>query len=143
MSGYSATHKSYYERNREECLARSRKQKENYIPLHRRDMKSFIRYLFGKAKIRHKQEFNLTYDDLYEQWDKQNGLCVYTKVPLNNEVNHLEAASLDQINSLIGYQRNNIQFVCAVVNRMKQEFSEEIFLKYCELITNEKQKNTQ
>lgn len=132
--------RKYYLKNRDHILEQSKINKIGKIPLYRRDMKSYIRYLCGKAKLRTK-EFNLTYEQLYELWDKQKGLCAYTKMPLNNIANHLEAASLDRIDSTKGYVKDNIQFVCTAVNRMKQEFSENDFLRFCELITNNKNKD--
>lgn len=105
-------------------------------------MKSHLRYILGKARLR-KWEFSITPEDMYDLWDKQQGLCAYSKLPLNNIANHLQLASLDRIDSSIGYTRSNIQLVCAAVNKMKQNFTEEQFLNFCELITNTKRKNTQ
>lgn len=134
--------RSYYLRNRERIIKRNRKYKDNNVELRHRDIKSHLRYLLGKAKLRKNKEFNITAEDLYELWDKQNGLCAYSKVPLNNIANHLELTSLDRIDSSKGYVKGNIQLLANVVNRMKQMFSEEDFLKYCELITDTNRKTT-
>lgn len=135
--------KEYYLRNREEIIRKNSEYKKNNIELRFRDMKSHLRYILSKARLRKNKEFNLIPEDLYELWDKQNGLCAYSKVPLNNIANHLHMASLDRIDSNLGYVKNNIQLVCTAVNRMKQEFSEQDFLNLCELITNERKKTTQ
>lgn len=134
--------KQYYLDNRDKILAQVKEHKKTYIDLSRRDYKSNLRMLLKKAQRRKNKEFNLVPDDLYEIWDKQNGLCAYSKVPLKIEANHLETCSLDRINSSLGYVKGNVQLVCAIVNRMKQEFSEEDFLFYCELITNANKKTT-
>lgn len=132
--------KKYYERNRDKIIAQTREHKKTYVELRHRDMKSHLRYLLGKARLRKKHEFDITPEDLYELWEKQNGLCAYSKQPLNNEVNHLQMASLDRIDSKIGYVKGNIQLLCFAVNKMKQEFSEEDFLKFCFFITDAKRK---
>lgn len=135
--------RAYYLRNREYIIKRNREYKDNNIELRFRDIKSHLRYILGKARSRKKKEFDLIPENLYELWEIQNGLCAYSKVPLNNIANHLHTASLDRIDSKIGYIKGNIQLVCSAVNRMKQEFSEKDFLNFCELITNEKRKITQ
>lgn len=134
--------RQYYLNNRERIINRTREYKKSHVDLRFRDYKAHLRYILGKARLR-KHEFNLVPEDLYKLWDEQNGLCAYSKVPLNNIANHLHMASLDRIDSKQGYIKGNIQLVCAAVNRMKQDFSEQEFLTFCELITNAKQKNTQ
>lgn len=133
--------KAYYQRNREYIIKRNREYKDANIPLYRRDMKSYLRYLLGKAKLRKQHEFDITPEDLYELWEKQNGLCAYSKKPLNNTANHLQRASLDRIDSKIGYVKDNIQLVTYAVNKMKQEFSEGDFLELCFSITDTKRKS--
>lgn len=132
----------YYLKNREYIIKRNTEYKKNNAPLHHRDVKSHLRYILGKAKLR-KQVFNIVAEDLYDLWDKQNGLCAYSRLPLNNRPTDLQLASLDRIDSSIGYEKGNIQLVCSAVNRMKQEFSEQDFLYFCEHIANTNKKNTQ
>jgi len=132
--------RNYYLRNREKIIARTREHKETYVNLNRRDMKSHLRYILGKARLRIKWECTITPEDLYDLFEKQNGLCAYSKVPLTYVAYDLNMASLDRIDSTVGYVKENIQLVCTAVNRMKQEFSEKDFLKYCELITNERKR---
>jgi len=42
--------------------------------------------------------------------------------------------SIDRIDSSVGYVRGNVQFVCDVVNRMKQELLQEELLLWCKRI---------
>jgi hypothetical protein len=42
--------------------------------------------------------------------------------------------SLDRIDSSVGYVRGNVQFVCNVVNRIKQELLQEELLLWCKRI---------
>lgn len=82
---------------------------------------------------------NLTIEDLKEIWDKQNGICVYSKVKLNlpkySEKNDpLFTASLDRINSNLPYEKNNVQFVSIIINYMKNQMSHEQTLDFCKTI---------
>ena len=141
MSRADSKH-AWYINNREACLERSKRQKENYIPKHNRDITSRLKYLCTKAKKR-KWEIDFDHSYLLEVWNKQNGSCAYTGLPLLLKANHPESVSLDRIDSQIGYLKGNVQLICFVVNKMKQEFSEDQFFYYCSLITNNKMKNTQ
>lgn len=42
--------------------------------------------------------------------------------------------SIDRIDSAIGYVRGNVQFVCDVVNRMKQDLKESEMFVWCKKI---------
>lgn len=45
--------------------------------------------------------------------------------------------SIDRIDSSLGYVRGNVQFVCDIVNRIKQDLSQEELYKWCNLILKE------
>ena len=57
---------------------------------------------------------------------------VYTVQLVNNN----NTASLDRINSNIGYVVNNIQWVYKDINYMKFKLSNDKFIYYCKLIAN-------
>lgn len=42
--------------------------------------------------------------------------------------------SIDRIDSSVGYVRGNVQFVCDVVNRMKQDLSQTDLMLWCNRI---------
>lgn len=42
--------------------------------------------------------------------------------------------SIDRIDSSVGYVRGNVQFVCDVANRMKQDLSQKELLVWCKRI---------
>jgi hypothetical protein len=105
---------------------------------------SKLKNLVTKARLRTKEfDPKVDWEYLFDLWTDQNGLCIYSGLPLSVEVNHPHTISLDRIDSKIGYVRGNLQLVSASVNRMKQEFSEEFFLDLCGKITNNKSKITQ
>jgi len=103
------------------------KSRIGYVPLHERSIQSRLKNLCTKAKLRTK-EFSLTPYDLSIIWEKQEGRCAYTKLPLLATANQFNTASLDRIDSSKGYVVGNVQLVCAAINKMKQEYTEDLFL---------------
>lgn len=100
---------------------------------------STLKNLCTKAKLRNKEfDPEVTWETLFELWEKQNGECTYSGLPLSTEANHPHKVSLDRIDSDNGYVADNLQLVSASVNRMKQEFDEEFFVDMCVLIANNK-----
>lgn len=70
-------------------------------------------------------ECHVTLEDLDALWEKQNGRCAYTNRELI--LGHECTASLDRIDSSIGYQTGNIQFLHKDVNVSKWAMSEDDF----------------
>lgn len=77
-------------------------------------------------------EFTLTAKFLWELWEAQRGICALTGVKISLET----TASLDRIDSDIGYVESNVQWVHKRVNLMKCDDSEEEFANWCRLIAN-------
>lgn len=83
-------------------------------------------------------EFDISIEDMENQFVEQLGLCYYTKLPIeigNEKV--IGTASLDRVDSSKGYTKNNIQWVHKDINRMKTDFSQEYFVKLCQLVVNQ------
>ena len=98
--------------------------------------------IVGGAKDRG-LELNITKDDLQTIWNKQKGLCAVTKIPMEkvravkttrNRYKNLYKASLDRIDSELGYTRKNVRFVCAHVNVMKMDLTDEQLKFWCKAI---------
>ena len=77
---------------------------------------------------------------IYELYKKQNGKCAYTGKQLtairyavrgNQHIINKWNVSIDRIDSNKGYTKDNIQLVCAIVNRMKTDLSDTEFLTLC------------
>lgn len=83
-------------------------------------------------------EFNITLKDMWEKFIEQNRLCIYTNKILTFSHSKLEetTASLDRIDSTKGYIIDNIQWVHKIINRMKSDMSNEEFIMWCRLISN-------
>lgn len=124
----------YYLKNSEGIRKRTSVYAKSYTPKFSRDIDSRLKNLCTKAKGRTK-EFNLIDIDLLNLWDKQDGRCAYTKLPLLATANQFNTVSLDRVDSSKGYVVGNIQLVCAAINKMKQEYSEEMFVLFCLLVT--------
>jgi hypothetical protein len=86
---------------------------------------------------------NLSLEDLHNQWQKQKGVCPYTKIPLilpthKNYKGQKQFlyASLDRIDSSLPYTRDNIQFVSRNINFAKQSMTHEETCEFIEIIKN-------
>jgi hypothetical protein len=83
----------------------------------------------------------ITMDEAYEVFLKQNGKCALSGLPLQfpsckKDINC--TASLDRIDSSKGYIKGNFQWVHKDINVMKNNHTQEYFLKLCKMITEYK-----
>lgn len=96
---------------------------------------------FGKTKhsaAKRKLEFSVTREEMEEQFIKQNGKCAYTGMELHfGDKRTLATASIDRIDSSLGYTKENIQWVHKDVNHMKMDMPHAQFLNICKLITEQ------
>ncbi|MBD2771841.1 hypothetical protein [Iningainema tapete] len=131
--------------------------KSNYQQLvlgNRRDEYSPFRQHLKLARRRvksHGRECTITLEYLKALWEQQNGICSYTGWKLDNpettahwENNqlHPKRASLDRIDSSLGYVLGNVQFVSVMANFAKRDFQEEELLKFFQAVVNYRVKNT-
>lgn len=84
--------------------------------------------------------FNITIDDIWNQFEKQNKKCALSgldlKFPEFGEKPTSQTASLDRINSDDGYIVTNIQWLHKDINKMKWELDQKKFIDLCKQITN-------
>lgn len=100
--------------------------------------------LFSKirtlAKRRH-LNFDLTIDYLWQLFEQQNGKCPLSggglTLPMTAyEIGHGKgSASLDRIDSSLGYIRGNVQWLLKDINMMKQQFPQSHFIEMCHLVS--------
>ena len=84
-------------------------------------------------------EWDLSIDDIADVYGQQSGKCALTGWSLVfPSVGHPQNtdASIDRIDSKLGYKRNNIQIVSKKVNMMKQHYSLEDFLSVCKAVAD-------
>lgn len=86
--------------------------------------------------------FNVSIDFLWELFESQNGRCALSGVPLEFSSERISCnpdyskitASLDRIDSSLGYEQDNVQWVHKEINMMKQSYSQKDFIKWCSLV---------
>lgn len=126
------------------CSNRCRVEHLNKI--RRRDDFTPFRKMFYKTKFtsrKHKQG-NLTLEDVYNQWVKQDGVCPYTGVKMILPATSHDSkgyspkwASIDRVDSSKPYDKENIQIVCLSINFAKSSFSDSEFKAFIqEIIPN-------
>lgn len=136
-----------YRENNNPLTERQKENRKNFVknntglpedlnPSHKRiDEFSKFKETFRRAKMHAKQsknqkEFTITLQDLKDQWEKQEGKCIYTNIKLElpiqkkNVPSITKQASLDRIDSSKGYIPGNIQFVCSCINMLKNNLSD-------------------
>jgi predicted secreted protein len=95
---------------------------------------------FGRIKenaLRRKKSFSITIEYLQELWDKQDGRCALSNLPIFLNLGKKyqgHSASLDRIDSSKGYLVGNVQWVHRDVNFMKQSLSDGDFIFLCEIV---------
>lgn len=84
----------------------------------------------------------ISLEDLEELWNKQEGLCAYTKLPLilathqnlKKNIPKWNLASVDRIDSNKGYEKDNIQFVSRTINYAKNDMTHEETINFLQYI---------
>jgi len=115
----------------------------NLIPDNRKDEFSpfrwFLKCCRSKARKNPRKHIGITLEYLRSMWEEQNGICPYSglKLILPDTTNGWETgesiynASLDRINSNLGYIEGNVQFVARAINNAKGALSEK---EFCEML---------
>ncbi len=86
-------------------------------------------------------EFNISIEFAWNLFLKQNRLCALSGIPLvfaTSVKEHIESictASLDRIDSSIGYIENNVQWVHKDINNMKWTLSQDRFIELCKKVS--------
>ena len=87
-----------------------------------------------EAKNRPHKAVLLTKQDVIDIHTAQAGNCYYSKLPMVIVLNHPESLSIDRIDSSKAYTKDNVVLCCSAVNRMKNKYSHQEFVKWCKLI---------
>jgi len=87
-------------------------------------------------------DFEITQKFLWELLEKQNHRCALSGIPINlskkikngnPDFNYI-TASVDRINSSIGYIESNVQWIHKDINKMKMAYDNNYFIETCKLI---------
>jgi hypothetical protein len=104
--------------------------------------KNFITGILNHAAQRKKHlGFNIDIGFLLDLYEKQEGMCALSGEKMTflagfGKIN--TNISIDRIDSSLGYVRGNVQFVCDIVNRLKQNLQEKELYDWCEKILKNK-----
>jgi len=95
---------------------------------------SFVHKYKASAELRG-LEWGVSFDYLADVLIEQDFKCALSGQDISAmEVNN--NASLDRIDSTLGYVNGNVQWVTAEINMMKQAYTQERFIELCSLVAN-------
>lgn len=75
-------------------------------------------------------QWDLEFEYLADLLIEQDFKCALSGLPLE-AINLNNNASLDRIDSSVGYVKGNVQWVLSEVNMMKQQYTQERFIEIC------------
>lgn len=87
-----------------------------------------------RHESRRKWECDITVEYVHELWLKQDRRCALSGLPIGWDGNIREGeftASIDRIDSTLGYIKGNVQLLHKDVNLMKNKFNQEYFVEMC------------
>lgn len=122
------------------CKTCKKKQQLKGMSTYNGFMKHIFKDLLSNAKCR-KIDVNLDLDDIINLYTVQNKKCAISKKDMTHicversttqHIINKWNISIDRIDSNKGYDKNNIQLVCSIVNRIKGELTDNEFLLLCE-----------
>lgn len=123
----------YYEKNKE------RKKLKRKATLKYREEHNPLMLLLATSRNvarKRKHEFNLDIEYMYNLWDNQKGLCYYSKLPMIKSFNKKSPyqVSIDRIDSLKGYVKDNVCLCCLSINYAKNSFTKDELLEFLKAI---------
>jgi hypothetical protein len=90
-------------------------------------------------------EFSIDIEYLWNLFLNQNKKCALTDITihLNDKCDDrkYKTATLDRIDSRLGYIKDNVQWVHRDINKMKSNLPEDYFFKLCELVYKKRTSN--
>jgi hypothetical protein len=106
---------------------------------------NLFNYYIKICRNRKNKDFGITVEYLEKLWDCQQGRCAVSGIELElpigtagfKSARPFFAASLDRIDSNIGYVEGNVQFICLAANYMKHSWDNQEFLNGFDKLTRE------
>jgi hypothetical protein len=90
-----------------------------------------FRFYFKLMSLKERKNCQISFEELEEVWNKQNGICPYSNIKLTLSTHttkdpiFYKRASLDRIDSSKPYTKDNVEFVSLAINYMKNKFSKQ------------------
>lgn len=110
--------------------------KDEYSPF-----RTYIRRIKNRYRDGGKS-YDVDVGDLKDLWELQNGICAITGVPLKLEepvTNPNYSASLDRIDSSIGYVKGNLQFISVTINHAKHKYDDTVVKEFLSIVREMKE----
>lgn len=89
--------------------------------------------------------FNITKEYMWNMFIAQDRKCALSGIPIQfmDKANIIEqTASIDRIDSTVGYEVGNVQWVHKDINKMKNTLDEEYFIYLCSKVQANKESHT-
>lgn len=119
---------------------RIRHKKEKNDKKEVREQHELIKDFYWKRVLKNAEqrgmEVTISLEYAAELFYKQEWKCIFTGVDLQfaNIFSEKSTASLDRIDSSLGYCENNLQWVHKSINRMKMNLPDDEFIDWCALV---------
>lgn len=116
------------------------KEKEK-LKYQERKIRLWANFLIHNSKTRD-CENNITVEDILEIYKNQNGLCFWFKIPMLQSLTkkHPQQPSLDRIDRLKGYTKDNVVLCCYAANIGRNETDVEIWSNFVDVLLNKTNK---
>ena len=106
---------------------------------------SWPKYLRGLIQMHKKKRGHLNENQLIEMLERQKYKCALTGVKMTclraKGIKFKTNASIDRINSDLGYNIDNIQMVCSIVNGLKVDLTNDDFIEWCRKVAKYAKQN--
>ena len=121
-------------------IKQNKEARTNYSEERRLEKILQARWLGARDRAKSKNRlFDISKEDLMDLWNKQEGKCAISKIPMTFNIDsgrNPYNISIDQINPSRGYTKDNIQLVCMCVNQLKSDFDMNTVINICKNILN-------
>ena len=105
-----------------------------------RPLESWIREAVIIARHRSKTPCDLTVEHMVDLWNKQNGKCYYSNLPMSEprygSGKNPYVASMDRLDSQKGYTKDNVVWCCCICNSGKQQLSKDEYINLCSQVAH-------
>lgn len=106
--------------------------------------KIYLDIINNSKKSKNPVSIKISTNDIKQLYFKQNGLCALSGIKMtldtymSNDFHHINRSNMivNRIHENIGYEKNNIQLVCAMIHKMKNSYNNDEFIEMCKIISN-------
>jgi len=85
---------------------------------------------------RRNYKWEISNKGLEQLYDGQRGFCALSGIKMGGNPKSIYRPSIDRKNSKKGYIAGNVQFVCSIINVMKNKLSDDKFIELCKTIAD-------